>query len=65
MAESKFDDRDLSNKRISKKFDAAIGKKQGNSNLFGYRYKQAEFKDGELTTEFTFSGPIAGFAFGF
>ena len=46
-------------------FAYTVGKKQQNRILFGYRYKQAEFKDGALTTEYTFNGPIAGFAFGF
>ncbi len=42
-----------------------VGKKQQNRILFGYRYKQAEFKDGALTTDYAFNGPIAGFAFVF
>ncbi len=46
-------------------FAYTVGKKRQNQILFGYRYKQAEFKDGALTTDYTYSGPIAGFAFGF
>jgi hypothetical protein len=32
---------------------------------FGYHYKEAEFKDGDLTTEFDYHGPLAGFNFRF
>ena len=46
-------------------FGYTVGKRQQNTVLFGYRYKQAEFKDGDLTTEFTYGGPIAGFNFRF
>ncbi len=46
-------------------FAYAVGKKQRNNILFGYRYKQAEFEDGALTTDYAFNGPIAGFAFVF
>ncbi len=46
-------------------FAYTVGKKQRNNILFGYRYKQAEFKDGDLTTDYTYSGPIAGFNFRF
>ena len=46
-------------------FAYTVGKRQQNRILFGYRYKEAEFKDGALTTEFTYKGPIAAFAFGF
>ncbi len=46
-------------------FEYTVGKRQQNRILFGYRYKEAEFEDGTLTTEFTYKGPIAAFAFGF
>ena len=46
-------------------FAYTVGKQQQNRILFGYRYKQAEFKDGNLTTEYTYSGPMAGFNFRF
>ncbi len=46
-------------------FAYKVGKRQRNHIMFGYRYKQAEFKDGNLTTEFTYSGPVAGFNFSF
>ena len=46
-------------------FAYTVGKQQRNNILFGYRYKQAEFKDGTLTTDYTYSGPIAGFNFRF
>jgi len=42
-----------------------VGKRQQNRILFGYQYKQAEFKDGGLNQEFTYSGPMAGFNFRF
>ena len=46
-------------------FAYTVGKRQQNAILFGYRYKQAEFKDGDLTTDYTFGGPLAGFNFRF
>lgn len=46
-------------------FGYTVGKRQQNTILFGYRYKQAEFKDGDLSTEYTYSGPLAGFNFRF
>ncbi len=46
-------------------FAYTVGKRQRNHIMFGYRYKQAEFKDGNLTTDFTYSGPLAGFNFRF
>ncbi len=42
-----------------------VGKRQLNRILFGYQYKEAEFKDGGLTTDFTYGGPMAGFNFRF
>lgn len=42
-----------------------VGKRQQNRFLFGYQYKQAEFRDGDLTTDFSYRGPIAGFNFRF
>jgi hypothetical protein len=46
-------------------FAYAVGMKRSNHILFGYRYKQAEFEDGALTTDYTYSGPLVGFAFVF
>jgi hypothetical protein len=46
-------------------FAYTVGKRQRNRIVFGYRYKQAEFKDGNLTTDFTYGGPLAGFNFRF
>lgn len=43
----------------------AVGKRRQNQILIGYQYKQAEFKDGDLTTDFTYYGPNAGFSFRF
>lgn len=42
-----------------------VGKRQQNRILFGYQYKQAEFEDGELDTDYTYHGPMAGFNFRF
>lgn len=42
-----------------------VGKRKANRILLGYQYKQAEFKDGELRTDFTYQGPLAGFDFRF
>lgn len=42
-----------------------IGKRQQNRILIGYQYKEAEYKDGGLTTEFTLDGLLVGFNFRF
>jgi len=42
-----------------------VGKREQNRILFGYQYKEAEFKDGGLEQDFSFSGPMAGFNFRF
>ena len=42
-----------------------IGKQQQNRFVFGYQYKEMDFKDGELKTELGLSGPVAGFEFRF
>jgi len=46
-------------------FAYTVGKRQQNRILFGYQYKEAEFKDDGLNQEFTFHGPMAGFNFRF
>jgi len=46
-------------------FAYTVGKKQQNRILFGYQYKESEFKDGDLTTAFSYNGPMAGFDFRF
>ena len=50
---------------IRANFAYAVGKRQQNRILFGYQYKESEFKDGDLTTSFTYHGPMAGFDFRF
>lgn len=42
-------------------FAYTVGKRQMNRILFGYQYKQADFKDGDLELDFTYHGPMAGF----
>jgi len=46
-------------------FAYTVGKRQQNRILFGYQYKESEFKDGDLTTSFKYYGPMAGFDFRF
>ena len=46
-------------------FGYTVGKRQQNTILFGYQYKQAEFRDADLTTDYSFNGPLAGFSFRF
>ncbi len=46
-------------------FAYTVGKRQQNRILFGYQYKEAEFRDGGLDSEFSYAGPIAGFNFRF
>jgi hypothetical protein len=42
-----------------------VGRRGLNRILFGYQYKHAEFVAGELRTEYTYHGPMAGFSFRF
>ena len=46
-------------------FAYTVGKRQQNRILFGYQYKDSEFKEGDLKTAFTLHGPMAGFNFRF
>lgn len=46
-------------------FAYLVGKRRQNRILFGYQYKEAKFKDGDLVTDFSYSGPMAGFNFRF
>jgi len=46
-------------------FAYTVGKRQRNRIMFGYQYKEAEFRDGDLITEFAYNGPMAGFNFRF
>ena len=42
-----------------------VGKRRMNRIVFGYRYRDAEFEDGDLTSEYSFYGFLAGFNFRF
>ena len=46
-------------------FAYIVGKRRQNRILFGYQYKEAEFKDGGLLMDFSYQGPMAGFNFRF
>ena len=46
-------------------FAYVVGKRRQNRILFGYQYKEAEFEDGDLVTDFSYAGPMAGFNFRF
>lgn len=46
-------------------FSYAIGKRQQNRILFGYQFKQAEFRDGDLVSDYSYQGPMMGFNFRF
>ncbi|MEJ2256714.1 MAG: hypothetical protein P8X98_06845 [Woeseiaceae bacterium] len=46
-------------------FAYSVGKQKQNNILFGYQFKSAEFKDGDVRTDFTYGGPMAGFNFRF
>ena len=48
---------------VSANFAYTVGKRQQNRLMFGYQYKQAEFQDGDLRTDFRYQGPMAGFNF--
>ena len=42
-----------------------VGKRRQNRILFGYQYKTAQFKDGDLRLVYDYMGPMAGFNFRF
>lgn len=42
-----------------------VGSRRMNRILFGYQYKEAEFKSGDVRTSFSYHGPMAGFNFRF
>lgn len=46
-------------------FAYTVGKKQQNRILFGYQYKESEYKAADLTTAFKYNGPMVGFDFNF
>ena len=46
-------------------FGYIVGKRQKNRILFGYQYKSAEYREGDLVKDFTMHGPMAGFDFRF
>jgi len=46
-------------------FAYTLGERRLNRIVFGYQYKEAEFKDAGLNTEFAYNGPMAGFNFRF
>ena len=48
---------------VNANFSVTVGKRRQNRILFGYQYKQAKFKDGDLRSDFTYYGPMAGFNF--
>ena len=43
----------------------AVGQRRQNKILFGYQYKQANYEDNGLKSEYRISGPMAGFSFRF
>jgi hypothetical protein len=46
-------------------FAYLLGQRRQDRLLFGYQYKQAEFRDGDLNLHFTYFGPMLGFDFRF
>lgn len=46
-------------------FAYSLGGQDRYQVLFGYQYKEADFKSGDLTTDYTYGGPGAGFSFRF
>jgi len=46
-------------------FVYAIGSRDRYQVLFGYQYKEADFADGDLRSDFVYGGPGAGFSFRF
>ena len=48
---------------VNANLSMTVGKRRQNRILFGYQYKQAKFEDGDLRSDFTYYGPMAGFNF--
>jgi hypothetical protein len=48
---------------MSANFAYTVGSRRQNRLMFGYQYKEAEFRDGDLRTDFRYQGPTAGFNF--
>ena len=48
---------------LNANFSITVGKRRQIRILFGYQYKQAEFRDGDLRSDFSYYGPMAGFNF--
>lgn len=46
-------------------FGYTVGQRARNRILFGYQFKRAEFRDGDLVADYSYQGPIAGFNFMF
>jgi len=46
-------------------FAYSLGGQDRYQILFGYQYKEADFKSGDLSTDYTYGGPAAGFNFRF
>lgn len=46
-------------------FARTVGRRGLNRFVFGYQYKEAEFVSGDLRSEFSYHGPVAGFNFRF
>jgi hypothetical protein len=42
-----------------------VGKREMNRILLGYQYKEADFESGNVGSDFTYHGPLAGFDFRF
>lgn len=43
----------------------SVGSNRQNRLLFGYQYKEAEFKESQIRSKFSYSGPMVGFNFRF
>lgn len=46
-------------------FAYTVGKRNMNRLVLGYQFKDADFKSGDLMTEYAYKGPVAGFNFRF
>ena len=44
-------------------FAVTVGARRQNRILFGYQYMVAEFEDGDVTSDYRYQGPMAGFNF--
>lgn len=50
---------------VRAQFAFVVGKRRQNRLVFGYEFKKAEYRNGDLNLDYSYQGPTAGFGFRF